>query len=58
MTLYPAEVRYAITLAKCGAAVRWITELVNRFGAVDLDNYVLDGEFAGEVVGGGLLSNR
>ena len=57
LNLYP-KVRNAITWAKWGAAVRGITDFMTRFEFVDLDYYILDEDFGGIVIGGGLVSNR
>lgn len=57
LNLYP-KIRNAITWAKWGAVIRGITDFVTRYEFVDLDYYILDDEFGGNVVGGGLVSNR
>lgn len=57
LNLYP-KTRDAVTWAKWGATVRGITDFVTRFGFVDLDYYILDDDFGGGVIGGGLVSNR
>lgn len=57
LDLYP-RIRNAVTWAKWGAAVRGITDFMTSFEFVDLDYYILDDEFGGNVIGGGLVSNR
>lgn len=57
LNLYP-NTRNAITWTKWGAAIRGITDFMTRFEFVDLDYYILDDEAGGEVIGGGLVSNR
>ena len=58
LNLYPAEVHNAITWAQWGAAIRGITDFMTMFEFVDLDYYILDGNSGGNVIGGGLISNR
>lgn len=57
LNLYPNG-RHGITWAKWGAAIRGITDFMTGYEFVDLDYYILDDDFGGAVVGGGLVSNR
>ena len=57
LNMYP-KTPNSITWAQWGAAVRGITDFVNKYAFVDLDFYILDDESAGRMIGGGLVSNR
>lgn len=57
LDLYPNG-RHGITWVKWGAAIRGITDFMTKYGYVDLDFYVLDDDFGGTLVAGGLVSNR